>query len=225
MSVLGWFLNTNRPRRADPRQFGGLFALMCVWLVVYPVVTAWDERAPLLTASFSLIAIQALSITARSQRERVVLVAGGLILLVAPLLDLPPGIAYVAAILVVLLLIYIPIRLSTFVLEQQVVDRNSIFGALCAYLFLGMSWALIYAMLVELNPASIAVPEGTERNFTTWLYFSFTTLSTLGYGDITPRSSPARMMAILEALIGQIYLVVVVARLVGAQFAGSMQQD
>ena len=60
------------------------------------------------------------------------------------------------------------------------------------------------------------MPGGGESDFLTWVYFSFTTLTTLGYGDVAPRSDVARMLAILEALIGQIYLVVIVARLVGS---------
>ena len=109
-------------------------------------------------------------------------------------------------------------------LEQEVVDRETIFGALCAYLFMGMSWAVLYAVVVGLWPGAIHFPEGGEADFQSLVYFSFTTLTTLGYGDIAPRLAPVRMLAVLEALIGQIYLVVVVARLVSSHMGGTSKR-
>jgi hypothetical protein len=101
------------------------------------------------------------------------------------------------------------------------VDR--ILGAVCAYLLIGIGFAVTYSTLDLLNPASFRLPEdlamgmaaGTEDSFSVFVYYSFVTLSTLGYGDITPVTDAARTVSSLEAIAGQIYLAVIVAALVG----------
>jgi len=94
-------------------------------------------------------------------------------------------------------------------------------GALSIYLLLGFAWALLYSILNLQFPGCFAgmenVPE--DSSFHALLYFSFVTLSTLGYGDIVPTRDITRSLALLEAIVGQIYLVVVVAWLVGIKVA------
>lgn len=216
MHLLNVLLNTNRREGADATQFGVLLGLMFVWLLAMPVAIAAGGGGEILRAAFALIATQALLITATSRREKWIFATWGLLFLVHPLISGPRSVELSAGGLIIALLLYVPMRLSAFVLEQEVVDRNTIFGALCAYLFMGTSFAVLFGVIVDLWPGAIAVPEGTPADFMSWLYFSFTTLTTLGYGDIAPRLAPVRMLAILEALIGQIYLVVVVARLVSS---------
>jgi hypothetical protein len=219
MGLIGELLNPGAGQRADSREFGVLLGLMFVWLFAAPLIVAGGYSERIVTASFTLLAIQAMRITARSPRAKWVLSGWALLLLVDPVFTLPHGFEVASLILVSVLLIFIPTRLSMFVLEQRVVDHNTIFGALCAYLFMGMSWAVLYAVIHGFRPDAIYIPEGTPADFMTWIYFSFTTLTTLGYGDVAPRLAPVRMLAILEALIGQIYLVVVVARLVSSYMA------
>lgn len=219
MRPVQWLLNTDRRERTDSRQFGYLLALMFGWLLLLAAGKQLPLEGRFAAAAFAVIAVQALLITARSDRERVFFVMFGIVLFIAPLLSLPGTLDAITTGVLILFLLFIPLRLSVFVLDQDRVDANSVFGALCAYLFLGLSWAGIYDAVARLDPEAIFTPTGREPDFVTWTYFSFTTLSTLGYGDIVPRSYPARMLAILEALIGQIYLVVVVARLVGTALA------
>jgi hypothetical protein len=215
MQALGWLFGADPRSRADSLQFGLLLGLMFLWLAGLAAVEAFEAPGRIMSVAFLLIAVQAMMITARSSRERGLFLVIGLLLLVETLFVFPGIVNTVTALLYAAVLVFIPVRLSVFVLEQEHVDANTVFGALCAYLFLGLSFAVVYNVLVELNPAAIFTPEEGEPTFVTWVYFSFTTLSTLGYGDIAPRTYTARMLAILEALIGQIYLVVVVARLVG----------
>jgi hypothetical protein len=198
---------------------------MFLWLFGLAAAESLHLPGRFMSISFVLIAVQAMLITARSRRERAIFLFVGLLLLTEPMFDFPGILNDLTAILYAIVLLFIPFRLSVFVLDQDRVDANSVFGALCAYLFLGFSFAVVYDMLAYLNPAAIFTPEEGEPNFITWAYFSFTTLTTLGYGDIAPRSYPARMIAILEALIGQIYLVVVVARLVGSALSKHEEQE
>lgn len=105
------------------------------------------------------------------------------------------------------------------------VTFNTVCAALCIYLLLGIGWALGYSVIYHLDTtafhSSVATAEdplhldiGRGRSAGV-LYYSFVTLTTLGYGDIVPTSPLARMLATLEAITGQLYLAVLVARLVG----------
>jgi len=110
------------------------------------------------------------------------------------------------------------------ILSAREVTTDIILGAMCAYLLLGMVWAMVFSLIEILVPGSFlhggqAVTEGFQGSrlqvISSFIYYSFVTLTTLGYGDITPRSSPAAALSSLEAVIGQLYIAVLIARLVG----------
>jgi len=111
----------------------------------------------------------------------------------------------------------------THVLFVGPVNRNKIFGVICVYLMLGMSWAIMYNLMYDFEPASFnGIGESTgDAALSQFVYFSFVTLSTLGYGDITPSLPTARFLAYAEATFGQFYIAIVVASLVSAYIAGS----
>jgi Ion channel len=115
------------------------------------------------------------------------------------------------------------------VLSKGAVTADKIYGALCVYLLIGLTWGFMFLTLEGVQPGSFqfgqARSSGIEKDPATLVYFSFVTLSTVGYGDITPLSPPARSFAFLEAIIGQIYLAVLVARLVGLHIAYSSAGD
>lgn len=101
------------------------------------------------------------------------------------------------------------------------ITADKIYGALCVYLLIGLAWGIGYAILEQLQPGSFSAPQepsGVAEHVARVMrmrYFSLVTLTTVGFGDIVPRSPAARMFATLEAVMGQIYLAVLVARLVG----------
>lgn len=99
--------------------------------------------------------------------------------------------------------------------KESRVDSNLIAGAISVYLLIGVCFSFVYEIVFTLNPESFkGVVEGPMRH-TTFTYFSFVTMTTLGYGDITPLTKIGGTFATLEAIIGQLYLTVLVARLVG----------
>lgn len=103
-------------------------------------------------------------------------------------------------------------------------DFEAIAAALCAFLMIGLFWSLVYSLVAIVDAG--AFPPGVDMttggtDALTPLYFSFVTLTTLGYGDIFPVSPGARMFTVLEAITGQIFLVVLVARLVGLNIAAA----
>ena len=111
---------------------------------------------------------------------------------------------------------YAVILILRIVFRSTEVTREMIFAAVVAYLLIALMWAFFYMILENLVPGSFSFAEQSTRVETMrFQYFSFVTITTLGYGDVLPLSDRASALALLEALIGQIYLVVVVAWLVG----------
>ncbi len=107
-----------------------------------------------------------------------------------------------------------PVVIAIGVLRRRRLDVHTVMGALCVYVLLGMFWSFVYAAVGALASgpffAQTAHPDSSD-----FTYFSFVTLTTTGYGDLTAASGLGRAMAVLEALVGQLYLVTVVALLVG----------
>lgn len=102
------------------------------------------------------------------------------------------------------------------------VTRDRIGGAVALYMLVGLVWADAYQLVYTTVPAAFA-GVSTHDGFVdraTWVYFSFVSLTTIGYGDITPVARAARSLANLEALIGQLYPAIVLARLVSLQGSG-----
>jgi len=101
------------------------------------------------------------------------------------------------------------------VLARPTVTIQSIYGALSAYLITGLMFASVFAGMYHLGVTDFFA-DSQPATTQTFQYFSFTTLTTLGYGDFTAAESGARSIAVLEALTGQIFLATLVARLVAA---------
>ena len=99
--------------------------------------------------------------------------------------------------------------------EEEGVDLEIVMGALCAYLFIGAYFAFLYNVFATLSKTPFFAQPGADSKLN-YLYFSFVTLTTTGYGDISPAYGPGRMIAVIEAIIGQLYLVSVVAIVVSA---------
>ncbi|MBY5992457.1 potassium channel family protein [Ferrimonas balearica] len=99
------------------------------------------------------------------------------------------------------------------------ITGNKVIGSLALFLLLGLIWAILYLLILELSPAAFNGIEAKAwpDNFNRAVYFSFVTLTTLGFGEITPAHAFAQTAVYLEAIAGTFYLAVVVASLVGAK--------
>ena len=128
-------------------------------------------------------------------------------------------------VLIAAFLAYVAILILRTVLRATEIDAEVILGALCVYLLFALVWGVAYQIVAMRHPGAFAIPpallEGAanpEQALGAALqYFSFVTITTLGYGDIQPVIPIARSLAITEALFGQIYLVTLIARLVSME--------
>ena len=107
------------------------------------------------------------------------------------------------------------------VLFGGAIDINRLVGAGCIYLLSGSLWGIVYFLLSVVSPASFVgiVGETWSEQLNEFTYYSFVTLTTLGYGDVAPVAPVARTLSYLEAVLGQMYLTLLVAALVGRHIA------
>lgn len=101
------------------------------------------------------------------------------------------------------------------------IDGNKIIGAVCIFLLLGLIWATLYMMIAHFNPQAFygLEPGAWYEIFPDLVYFSFVSLTTLGYGDIGPAAPLARFLTFMEAIVGQFYIAILVASLVGIRIS------
>jgi len=120
---------------------------------------------------------------------------------------------HILARVVQILIMYVLIaHLIKWLFTVEKVDGDTVKGGICVYILLGLGWMALYRLVYEINPQSFSKQFNAVWEF---MYFSFMTLTTVGYGDITPVSSFAMMLASLEAMSGQLFLVIFISRLVG----------
>ena len=107
------------------------------------------------------------------------------------------------------------------------VDSNKVVGSIALFLLLGLQWALVYLLILAFSPSAFGgidqVPWG--QNFSQMAYFSFVTLTTLGYGDISPNTPFSQVVVYLEAIAGVFYMAIVVASLVSAGLAQKVSEQ
>ena len=119
---------------------------------------------------------------------------------------------------------YIIFVFLTSIFKTKKITSDLIYGSICIYLLIGIEWSFIYSLAEVIRPGSFdlsSIIQGTEitadetHNLNPhFIYFSFTTLTTLGYGDILPKTLSSKFLTSLEAITGQFYVAVLVARLV-----------
>jgi hypothetical protein len=130
-----------------------------------------------------------------------------------------------------LILAFTTRTILTMIVRNSQVTLETLKAAVCVYLLIGLLWVYIYALIDLAIPGSFLIRRDLQENrfghllvseaFPKLLYFSYSTLTTLGFGDILPLSGPAQTFSYLEAIVGQIYLTVLIARLVGMHITQS----
>ncbi len=213
----------------------GLFLL----LIIGPLIGRFEIVSTHIYVGDVLLAVLLLAV-ARAFIEdrshfRVCLGLGGLAMIVGVAgrylpADAQATVITVALVLDALLLAYLILLIGGDVFTTLEVDADTICGSISVYLLISGVFASIFTILVTLDPAAFQIPDPpTGRDFSLgpdrlMAYFSLITITTVGYGDITPKSELARSLSNLEALVGQLFLTVLVARLVGRHLSGVDQR-
>jgi hypothetical protein len=123
-------------------------------------------------------------------------------------------------------LMWVIFMLFFHIFSKHIINLNTIVGAVCLFIIIGIAFGFIYLLIDYFVPNSfhLGIPNnyrGSDAFLDRFFYYSFTTMTTLGYGDITPLSHPARYFSACEALVGQLYLTILLARLVGLHLSQS----
>lgn len=198
---------------------------MALLVAIYVVAELWDPsdlvRGVIWALAFVafLVALRALEATPRTVYANAIVVAILLSLAITGLAIDQDGLAEPAGIAAGLYAFVAPVLILRHTMQRRTVTMDVIFGALAVYVFVGIDFAIIFDTIQRVDPAAFAGEPVSP------FYFSFVTLTTVGFGDITPVSDLARTLTVIEALVGQILLVVIVARLVGLQIAQSVRGD
>jgi len=211
-----------------------LLAALVLQILLGPVADLTD--LPLHSILGTLVLLAAVGVASERHRDRLLGLALGL-----PALGLGWGheatgifaLAGTAYVLTVALYLFVLQRLLAGVLRARVVDARTIARAVSSYVLLGTIWTLFYLPLEQQAPGSFrglsAAGASGARSIdlvtTDLFYFSFVTLTTLGYGDISPTSPLARSLATLQALTGTLFLAVLIAMLVGKYAAAARDEN
>jgi hypothetical protein len=178
-----------------------------------------DPRGPLTAALFSAVLLAGVA-TVLGQQRWAKLAVVALVLVALPIrwaasVEPRGRLAVWSAATETFALALLAIVVLTMVLRPGTITRRRIEGAVAAYLLLGLAWAGAYEWVALRAPSAFAgaIAAGSAP----WTYFSFVTLSTMGYGDITPVAPVARSLATAEAITGQLYLAILISRLVALE--------
>jgi hypothetical protein len=229
----------NRPAGLIPFQegvlrFSGIQFLLALLLllVTAPLIEDLDYGILIETVIITLVMFSAL-LAIGGRRSTLVLGS----VLVLPALagkwvnyyrpDLAPPEIFLGA--AILFTGYVVLHLFTFILRAPRVNVEILCTAVANYLMLGLLWSFGYLLLSSVNPDAFVVNYGAASGHMlkgeNSIYFSFATLCTVGYGDIVPVSSVARMLAILEAVVGMFYMTMLIARLVALYSSETRADD
>ncbi len=199
-----------------------LFFVLITLLIFYPLVLRVDVLQ--ITIDLFIFAALVTGVLAASNRsiQAIAAVIAGIVMLTSGwlwFLDEGNWLEIVSSVGAVIFLSIVATGIAIDVYsEQQQVTWDTIFGAINVYLMVGLAFAFVYETIYLIDPTAFEVSrsltEDPEVLMVSLVYYSFVTLTTLGYGDITPKILEVGTISYMEALIGQIYLVVMVARLV-----------
>ena len=203
---------------APGSRFGVLLTSL-VLLLFLPFVLPARLATVLSPVLFTVVLLSSLSAVADTRRHVVIgmtLAIPGCGLIIASSVRSLPTLVVVADLVLIVFLAFVAVRILAFVLRSRQVDLGIVLGSVCVYLLLALLWGTAYGLLEQLHPGAFAYPSASGGGADTTLqYFSFVTITTLGYGDVQPVIPIARALSVVEAVFGQMYLVILVARLVG----------
>jgi voltage-gated potassium channel len=217
---------TNGWRRIyGERRFGVLLAVLAALLMLPPILLGFGVSAEWFDALLSLLVLAGILSLCFEPRQRLFSLLVGVPSVLFSIGghafsgETSKWVLFAGHLCQVLFLLGAAVLIVRSMFGSGTLTFDSIAGAVCGYLFLGLGWAVIYSMIESFRPGSfeageslISGEDSTPRQVLT--YFSFVTLTTVGYGDVLPVTPVTRTCAWIEAITGQFYLAVIVAGLV-----------
>lgn len=205
-------------RRNFEYLLGGLLLLFLVGPLMRPILPGFTSAV--VPAAFGIALVAGTWTLASSTRWRMIGLIFGLSLIGCHWFGIYFEFVVLRVVAVVGFLIFCILAVGLTlreVLLGDTVDVNRLMGAVCVYLLLGVIWGLVYVLEALAYPRAFEglVGTGVDELTSQLLYYSFVTLTTLGYGDIAPATDLARTLAYLEAVVGQLYVAILIAGLVG----------
>ena len=216
-------------------RFSSLLFSMLLLLLLQPFFYNFDFGMDLLRLFFLLTLATALYSISDNKRRLTV----GLILAFVAVSAIGSsfvterkGLLELGFVVFISFLAFIAVNILRHVFKAGEVTADKVYGALCVYLLIGFIWASAYFVMesyapgsLELDGIALATRAGSmEAMLSKCLYYSYVTLTTLGYGDIQPTNPSTQALAYVEALTGQLYLAVLVARLVALHIVHSTRK-
>ena len=209
----------SRPWRAlrrfwehDPGLSILLGLLLLLVFVVPPFLAPGEERGPAIDVVFTLLLVAGVAGLRVRPLVRALLLVVALVAAVARWWPGADAAATALSSAVSMGMLALVVLVQTF--RGGPVSMHRVQGAIAAYLLLGLVWGYAYELVAALHPGAFASAHATAGEDRSLIYFSFVTLTTVGYGDITAVHPAARSLALLEALTGQLYPAILLARLV-----------
>lgn len=209
-------------------RFLFLLCALLLMLVVEPIAFGLRVHWWVFDLFYSFTVLCAMfALTAQRRHRLIIIEAGVLTLLITWLAQAMPGsswrygqvASHLLGVAFIWFAVYATVR-SMF--AARVMTLDSVFGSIAAYLLLGNAWAMVYATIALIDPSAFSLDasltqflDNRHSRLPMFNYYSFVTLTTVGFGDITPVSQAARTLSWLEAVSGQFYIATLVAWIVG----------
>ncbi len=196
-------------------------------VVSFPFLRALQTRFPIVSLMLLLAIMPALRVVLSKKAFRRLIAIGALAFLLEIIIRYNrfPQAENIQLFVLVLYAIFFALAIVILIkkmMERKVITADTIKGGISIYFLIGLLWMIFYTFASNINPDSINI---ADNNTVDLFYYSYTTLTTLGYGDITPKGDIVKLLAIAEAFIGQIYLAIFIAQLVGLNIAQKLLKN
>ena len=208
-------------------RFAFLLAAILLFLVVRPFFDDRLRLSTLITLFFSVILISGVYAVCERKKAFYGVIASAILTLICSWTgDLlrSKTFEYLGEAFGFIFLSSTVIAILAYLFREKEVTVDVIIGSACGYFLLGLMWAFIYPLLEAAQPGSFVYGGNPLTQTGDFTYFSFVTLTTLGYGDMVPITNEAKSLAVMEAVTGQLYIAILVARLMGIYIARSQRK-
>lgn len=209
-------------------KYNYLLTTQVVILIAYPLLHVMEAKFPIVPLLLLIAIIPALWV-GLTRRTFLAVISVGVLAFLFNVYYFGSRQSDDKAIMILLLLYAVFYFLAIVILIKRIssgtiVTADTIKGGISVYILLGLFWALLYRILITYDPRALTNIHRETASLEAY-YYSFSTLTTLGYGDITPTIMYAKILAIMESIVGPIYLAIFIAQIIGLNIAQKMKNN